>query len=671
MCGIAGVINLRDGAPPGRALLGRMIARLDHRGPEERGAYRDHHVAIGQTRLSIIDLAGGAQPLANEDESIWIVFNGEIYNYVELAEELTAKGHRFRTRSDTEVIVHAYEEWGVDCCARFNGQWAYAIWDRPRRRVVLARDRLGVRPLYLAEVDGRVLFGSEVKALWADPALPRDLDREGLGQVFTFWGALSPRTVHRGVRMLRPGHRVIVADGAVGPQVPYWEPRYPAAAAGDGLPDVRPHAEALRAALGRAVKLRMLRADVPVGVYLSGGIDSSVIAALCRAEVGGALRTFSLRFKDAAFDEGRYQHLMAERLGTDHSEVVVGYDDVARVFPDVVWHAETPMLRTAPAPLFLLSGLVRESGYKVVLTGEGSDEMLAGYDIFREAAVRRFCARRPQSPHRPKLLGRLYPWLAEARSPVRSQAFAQAFFAKGHDRLGEPTYSHLPRWEAAAALWRIFSAETRAAIGAFDPVADLAATLPAGIRRWEALSQAQYLEVRTLLGEYLLGAQGDRMLMGHSVEGRFPFLDADVVELCNAMPPLVKLRVLDEKHVLKAAMRDEVPREILDRPKQPYRAPDAQSFVQEGAPEYVAELLAPATVARAGIFDPVAVDRLLAKCRRFSSVPPSNSDNMAFVGALSTMLLWHHAATRAAAAPDLTAPLRVDVDRVTGPAAAP
>jgi asparagine synthase (glutamine-hydrolysing) len=660
MCGIVGMLNLREGPPPDRTLLGRMIARLHHRGPEERGAYRDHRVALGQTRLSIIDLAGGAQPLANEDESVWIVFNGEVYNYVELADELKAKGHRFRTRSDTEVIVHAYEEWGDDCCTRFNGQWAYAIWDTRRRRLVLSRDRLGVRPLYYATAGGRLLFGSEVKALWADPALPRAIDREGLAQVFTFWGALSPRTVHEGVAMLRPGHVLAVEDGAVGPQRPYWQPRYPAAAAhGDGLPDVRPHAEALRAALGRAVRLRMLRADVPVGVYLSGGIDSSVIAALCRAEVGGSLRTFSLRFRDEAFDEGPFQRLMVERLGTDHSEVVVGHDDVARVFPDVIWHTETPILRTAPAPLFLLSGLVRDAGYKVVLTGEGSDEMLAGYDLFREAAVRRFCARRPQSPHRPRLLGRLYPWMA--RSPVRSQAFAQAFFARGRDRLDEPVYSHLPRWEAAAALWRIFSAETRAAIGAFDPVGALAAELPGDARSWEPLSQAQYLEVRTLLGEYLLGAQGDRMLMGHSVEGRFPFLDADVVELCNAMPPLVKLRVLDEKHVLKAAMRDAIPCAILERPKQPYRAPDAPSFVQAGAPDYVGELLAERSIRAAGIFDPVAIDRLLAKCRRAKDVMPSNSDNMAFVGALSTMLLWHHMTRRGADAPNLTAPLKVDV----------
>jgi asparagine synthase (glutamine-hydrolysing) len=661
MCGVVGILNLREGPAPDRALLGRMLARLDHRGPDERGAYRDRHVGLGQTRLSIIDLSGGAQPLSNEDETVWIVFNGEIYNYVELAEQLKAKGHRFRTRSDTEVIVHAHEEWGDDCGTRFNGQWAYVIWDARRRRLVMSRDRLGVRPLYHARVGDRLLFASEVKALWADPGLPRAIDRRGLAEVFTFWSAIAPRTVHQDVEMLPPGHLLVVEGGEVRTRA-HWQPSYPVASPrGEGFPAVRPHAEALRDALGRAVKLRMLRADVPVGVYLSGGIDSSVIAALCRAEVGGSLRTFSLRFKDRDFDEGPFQRLMVERLGTEHSEVEVGHEDVARVFPDVIWHAETPILRTAPAPLYLLSGLVRQHGYKVVLTGEGSDEMLAGYDIFREATVRRFCARQPQSKLRPKLLGRLYPWMA--RSPVRLQAFAQAFFAKGRDLVDEPIYSHVPRWEAAAALWRLFSDETRASLGDFSPVADLRAALPPEARSWEPLSQAQYLEVRTLLGEYLLGAQGDRMLMGHSVEGRFPFLDRDVVELANAMPPLVKLRVLDEKHVLKVALRALVPDEILHRPKQPYRAPDAQCFVQEGAPDYVGELLAPGAVHRAAIFDPVAVERLVTKCRRFKGVAPSNSDNMALVGVLSTMLLWHHMTARGATTDPVRGPLRVDVDR--------
>jgi asparagine synthase (glutamine-hydrolysing) len=639
-----------------------MIARLDHRGPEERGAYVDRRVALGQTRLSIIDLSGGAQPLANEDETTWIVFNGEIFNYVELAEELRAKGHRFRTKSDTEVIVHAYEEWGEDCCTRFNGQWAYAIWDTRRGRLVLSRDRVGILPLYLARVEGRLLFASEVKAFWADPDMPREFDRRGLAQVFTFWSAIAPRTVHRRVSMVPPGHLVVV-EGERSEMRPYWQPSYPAATLrGEGLPEVAPHARALREALGRAVKLRMLRADVPVGVYLSGGIDSSVIAALCRAEVGGALRTFSLRFKDRDFDEGKYQRVMVERLGTDHSEVEVGYEDIARVFPDVVAHAEVPILRTAPAPLYVLSGLVRQSGYKVVLTGEGSDEMLAGYDIFREAAFRRFCARQPQSKSRQRLLARLYPWLASTRSPARAQSFAQAFFAKGQERLRSPVFSHLPRWDAAQALWRLFSADMRAALGDFAPVDELEASLPPEVSLWEPLSQAQYLEVRTLLGEYLLGAQGDRMLMGHSVEGRFPFLDPEVIELANAMPPLVKLRVLDEKHVLKATMRDLVPSEILERPKQPYRAPDAQTFVQEGAPGYVAELLSAESLRQAGVFEPVAIERLLGKCRRFKDVPPSNSDNMALVGALSTMLLWDRMRTGGPDG-DPDAPLRVDVNR--------
>jgi len=641
MCGICGVLNLGDGPAPDPALLRQMVGALHHRGPDENGGYRDLHVGLGQSRLSIIDLSGGTQPMANEDETVWIVFNGEIFNYVELAEELRAAGHRFRTRSDTEVIVHAYEQWGPGCVERFNGQFAFAVWDRPRRRLVLARDRVGIRPLFYTEVGGRLLFASEIKALLCDPAVPRALDPEGLAQVFTFWSPVAPRTALRGVRQLRPGATLIVEDGTPCEEV-YWRPRF--------LDSDRPFhyadeaeldrlAQELRDRLEQATRLRMLRADVPVGVYLSGGIDSSVIGALVRRFHHGPLSTFSVQFEDRDFDERGYQREMIERLGTDHSSIEVGYRAIADAFPDVVWHAEAPLLRSAPTPLFVLSGLVRQRGYKVVLTGEGSDEFLAGYDLFREAKARRFWARRPDSALRPLILERLYPWMA--RAPSAAKAMQRAFFQKGFDRLASPAFSHVPRWESAGSLQRMFAPATREALGAFDPAAGLLEELPPEVARWEPLGQAQYLEIVTLLSGYLLSSQGDRMLMGHSVEGRFPFLDHNVMEYACGLPPEAKLRVLDEKHLLKRAARDLVPASILSRPKQPYRAPDAQSFVQDDAPGYVAELLGEDAVRAAGVFEPVAVKRLHDKCRRFRDRVPSNADNMALVGVLSTQLLHH------------------------------
>ncbi len=422
----------------------------------------------------------------------------------------------------------------------------------------------------------------------------------------------------------------------------YWQPRFLNADRPFSYANNRRTAELaeeLRDRLEEATRLRMMRADVPVGVYLSGGIDSSVIGSLVRRFHSGPLRTFSLGFKNRDFDESGYQNEMVDRLGTDHSSIEVDYNTIGQVFPEVIWYTETPVLRSAPAPLFSLSGLVRSSGYKVVLTGEGSDEFFAGYDLFREDKARRFWARDPDSSLRPRLLERLYPWMV--RSPAQAKAMQRTFFGKGMDKIDKPYFSHLPRWDSASSLQRFYSEEMKTAAARFDVVEDLAASLPAEVNRWEPLGKAQYLEITTLLAGYLLSSQGDRMLMGNSVEGRFPFLDHNVMEFANALPPEVKLRVLDEKHILKRSVAGQIPESILHRPKQPYRAPDAQSFVQSDAPEYINQVLSPKAVQDAGIFAPAAVERLMAKCLRTRDKTPSNADNMAVVGILSTQLVHH------------------------------
>ena len=332
---------------------------------------------------------------------------------------------------------------------------------------------------------------------------------------------------------------------------------------------------------------------------------------------------------------------MVQRLGSDHHEVVVSRNDIARVFPDVVYHTERPILRTAPAPLFLLSRLVREHGIKVVLTGEGADEMFAGYDLFREGKVRRFWAKYPGSTSRPRLLERLYPYLS--RSPVAQQAMARQFFGRNLERSHTPAFAHDTRWHTTAALKRLLSARWREAVDGRDVVNEFLDTLPAAFAGWSTLAQDQYIEIRTLLSGYLLSSQGDRMLMSHSVEGRFPFLDKDVVALADSLPAEYKLRVLDEKHVVKRAARGLVAEEILARQKQPYRAPDALSFVGTETPEYVEELLGANSVAEAGVFEPKAIAQLWKKCKaRAGETQFSNADNMALVGVLSTQLVHHH-----------------------------
>ena len=638
MCGIAGVLNQQERPPPSVEQLTAMAAALYHRGPDEFGVYQSAQCGLAHARLSIIDLATGQQPLCNADSTKWLVFNGEIFNYLELRDELLALGHTFRTRSDTEVIVHAWEAWGEAAFERFNGQWAIALWDEKKRQLVLSRDRLGVRPLYLCEHDGRLYFASEVKAIFAaDANIPRAFDPVGLDETFTFWSIVPPQSVFAGIEELKPGVTRVYERGSFR-EVLNWEQRYPIDGVGEFKGSLGEATEAVHAALTKATALRMLRADVPVGSYLSGGLDSSYVAALGREAKGDGFETFSLRFADAEYDETEFQHLMAKRLNTTHHEVMVTRDDIAQCFADVIWHTERPILRTAPAPLMLLSRLVQQHGIKVVLTGEGADEMFAGYDIFREAKVRRFWARQPKSSWRPRLLERLYPYLA--RSPVSQKAMTQAFFGRNLANAALPGFSHDLRWQGASALKRLFGAAQRAAVAGVDVTQRLLASLPADYAKWSMLARDQYLEIRTLLSGYLLSSQGDRMLMASSVEGRFPFLDQEVVALAASLPASYKLHVLDEKHVLKQAARAHVPDEIRNRKKQPYRAPDGIAFTGASVPEWVHERMGEAAVADAGVFEPKAVAQLWNKARaRADESQFSNADNMALVGVLSTQVL--------------------------------
>jgi asparagine synthase (glutamine-hydrolysing) len=670
MCGIAGVVALDDGAVlPERDALGRMCSALRHRGPDEFGTYRDERAGLAHARLSIIDLSTGQQPLANETDSLWVVFNGEIFNYVELRTELEGLGHRFRTKSDTEVIVHAWEAWGADAFRRFNGQWAIALWDRPSRTLVLARDPFGVRPLHLCAHKGRLFFASEVKAIFAaDPTIPRGLDPVGLAQTFSFWSIVPPQSVFAGVSELEPGTVRVYRNGTVTDSRAY-DPAFPEHEDDGFRGSLDDAVVAVREAIERATELRMLRADVPVGSYLSGGLDSSLVAALGLRAKGARFSTFSLRFEDAEYDETQFQRQMSAHLGSDHHEVVVSRGDIARAFPDVIAHTERPILRTAPAPLYLLSKLVHDAGIKVVLTGEGADEMFAGYDLFREAKVRRFWAREPHSAWRPRLIERLYPYLQ--RSPVSQQAISRQFFGQQLAQAGEPGFGHDLRWRSAASLQRLFDPGFLAGAAGRDLRAELIGTLPAAFARWSPLAQDQYLEVRTLLSGYLLSSQGDRMLMAHSVEGRFPFLDRQVAALAESLPAAYKLKVLDEKHVLKRVSADLVPADILKRKKQPYRAPDALSFAGPEALDWIEAVADRASLEEAGVFVPAAARQVIEKCRaRAASGQFSNADNMAVVGILSTQLLFDRFVRRA---PDPGPPvaIRTVVDATAGLTASP
>ncbi len=609
-----------------------MITRLAHRGPDGYGYYSDGSVGLAHARLSIIDLEGGDQPIHNEDRSIQLVFNGEIFNYIELRRDLERSGHHFYTRSDTEVIVHLYEQYGESFVSHLNGQFAIALWDSRRKRLVLARDRVGIRPLFYTVANGRLLFASEIKALFACREIPRSLNPSALGQIFTYWAALPPHTIFEGIHSLPPGHIMLVEGGRLRTKK-YWDWEFPAEfeerRGADEL------AAELRELLIDSVRLQ-LRSDVPVGAYLSGGLDSSVTTSLIKHFTDTPLRTFSVGFEDGEFDESGYQQQLVEYLGTDHSHVLCRKAEICEQFPRVIWHTESPILRTAPTPLMILSGMVRSEGYKVVLTGEGADEVLGGYDIFKEARIRRFWGRFPDSRMRPAILRRLYPYLNN--NPVANPAYAQRFFRQGMEYAAKPYFGHIPRWITTRRSWQFLSPELRAALPGRECYADLEATLPATINGWKGLNRDQYIEAHTLMSGYLLSSQGDRVAMANSIEGRFPFLDHRLIEFANRLPLRYKIMGLNEKYLLKRAMRGLIPEQIRNRSKQPYRAPDSHSFFTDGRPaEYVEYLLGEQRLREAGYFEPTAVGKLLNKCARGRAI--GFADNMAFTGILSTMLL--------------------------------
>jgi len=632
MCGIAGILRI-TGAPPQERELAAMIEAIRYRGPDGTGFYRDDEVGLAHARLSIIDLEGGRQPIHNEDKTVWVTFNGEIFNYIELRRDLERAGHRFYTQSDTEVIVHAYEEYDDHFLEHLNGQFAIGLWDRRRRRLLLARDRTGIRPLFYAMAAGRLLFASEIKALFRCPEVPRLLDVRALGQIFTFWSVLAPDTVFSGIKTLPPGHYMVVESGAQR-LVRYWDWTFPAEPVDDAR-TAETCAEELRALLVDAVRLQ-LRADVPVGAYLSGGLDSSVLTTIIKNFTDTPLRTFSITFEDGEFDESTHQQQLVTYLGTHHTAVHCTTEDIGAAFRRTVWHTEAPIVRTAPAPLMLLSERVRAEGYKVVLTGEGADEVFAGYDLFKEAKIRRFWARAPQSRLRPRAFERLYPYLKH--SPAAGRGFTQQFFGQGMEHQDKPYFAHIPRWTTTRRIWQFFSRDVQQALAGWDPYRAFVHWLPQATERWVALGRDQYVEAHTLMSGYLLSSQGDRMAMANSIEGRFPFLDHRVIEFANRLPPRYKLRALTEKYILKKAAEGLLPEAIRTRTKQPYRAPDSQSFFRNGrAIDYVAELLDARRLRDAGYFDPEAVEKLVAKCRGGRAI--GFGDNMAFVAILSTMLV--------------------------------
>lgn len=631
MCGIAGICRLTEDSPIPLDTLMRMTGILRHRGPDETGIYIDDRVGMGHARLSIIDLSSGLQPIANEDKTMWIVFNGEIFNYPELKDDLTARGHRFYTTSDTEVIIHLYEEYGAECLNMLNGQFAFAIWDCVKGELFIARDRVGIRPLHYTLHNGNLIFSSEIKSIFQVESIDRQLDPVALDQIFTFWTTLPSRTAFKNIHELPAGHYLKAKAGKIKIgrywDIPYCPPEGRTKLSADEISQ-----QALELLLD-AVRIR-LRADVPVGSYLSGGLDSSGLTSLVVNNFNKDVRTFGIRFQEDGFDEGSHQQEMVSFLNARHSEICASNESIGSAFGDVMWHGEKPLLRTSPIPLYLLSRLVRQSGIKVVLTGEGADEVFGGYNIFRETKVRKFWSSQPNSTARAALAGRLYPYIF--KNPKLKNSL-QNFFARGLDQTDDPLFSHMIRWDNTSRIKTFFSDDLKNQLGSINACQQLKESLPADYCSRDHLAKAQYLEMTIFMTGYLLSSQGDRVAMANSIEIRLPYLDPRILDFMAQVPPKWKILGLNEKHILKKSFKNILPENITARSKHPYRAPIARSLLQGQPAQYTREMLSEKSIKQIGLFDPKKVQKLLTKIE--TNGDAAEIESMALVGMLSSQTI--------------------------------
>jgi len=634
MCGIAGLIDF-DGRDDKIDLLRSMLAYIRHRGPDSFGIYQDAKAGLASSRLKIIDLEGGDQPIHNEDRTIWVVYNGEIFNYPEIKATLEEKGHRFYTATDTELLVHLYEDFGNDLFSRLNGQYACAIWDQKREVLILGRDRVGIRPLFYYHRHGRIVFASEIKALFADERIERNFDSGTLGDIFTCWSPFGNKTIFKNVFQIMPGHFAEFSKRGLSHHQ-YWKISF-----SDGRWDntCQEWIDELDDLIRDAVKIR-LRADVPVGAYLSGGLDSTLVTSIVKKHFNNRLCTFSVGFRDDRYDETEFQNRAVDAIGTAHNSIHCHEEDIERIFEDVVWHSEQPILRTAPAPLFILSDLVNRNQFKVVLTGEGADEIFAGYDIFKEDKIRRFWARDIESKWRPMILKRIYPDIFSGAHATTGK-YLEGFFKKGILKTDSAIYSHQIRWDNTSMLRSMFSDELKNELSKeVSFVERYIESLPDDFMIWDPLSKAQYTEITLFLSNYLLSAQGDRMSMAHAVEGRYPFLDFRVIELATKIPPMLRLSGLNEKHILRKMAERYLPKDLAYRAKKPYRAPISRCFFSRNADFYMNELLSESSLRKSGLFNNGKVEKIVEKCRKKNGFLESERENMAVVGIISTEILY-------------------------------
>jgi asparagine synthase (glutamine-hydrolysing) len=633
MCGIAGALDLTGRRSFSTARLLAMTGAIAHRGPDDEQVHQEPGLAMGVRRLSIVDLEGGRQPIANEDRTIWAAYNGELFNYPELLPDLLSRGHTLATRCDTEAWVHLYEDYGEELFEHVNGQFALALWDRKQRRLLLPRDRMGVCPLYYAEADGWLLWASEVKALFASGLVVPRPDPKGVDYFFNFMCAGTSRTFFEQVRSVPPGHYLRIQDGRVELRK-YWDLDFPDAGLERRLEDPGPFVEELQERLARAVERRLI-GDVPVVSYLSGGLDSTTVLGLTRAVRGEAVPSFTIGLDGAGPDERSKSAESAQELGSRLTTVTMRRADIAVAFPELITAAEGPVLDTSCACLLRLAQMVRARGYKVALTGEGSDEGLAGYFWFKSQKLRDALFRR--LPGSARLARR---WLhAIAGGRMR----APALKATPERAIGGVRPVQQDMFELAAqnrlvlysdALWE--------RLGDHDAYGDLDIT-NSRIGRWDPLNQSLYVAFRVTFAGLLMIAKGDRVARAASIETRYPFLDHDVITFCASIAPEYKLHGMTDKWILRQVAARALPPRIAHRPKTMFRASLSGTFLGPDRPAWVDQLLSPESLRTGGYFDPDAVARERAGLTRRWFLP-SPRRFLLDVGLTSviTTQLWHH-----------------------------
>lgn len=577
---------MRSERKPDRALLHRMTGKLVHRGPDSAGYFVDYYVALGFRRLSIIDLESGDQPIYNEDGSVVLMCNGEIFNYLELKKVLIQKGHSFRTNSDVEVLLHLYEEQGIDFLDKINGQFAFVIYDRKNRALFLARDQFGINPLYYANVNGLFIFASEIKAILEHPQVERAVDLTGLDQTLSFPGLVSPRTMFKGIQSLKSGHYIVVQNGEVSVKE-YWDLDYPPLGAGYAVQSESDYVEELKELLTRSVTYR-LQSDVPVGFYLSGGLDSSLIGALINQIAPDTRRhSFSIGFTDKDISETKHQRLMAEFTRSIHNEIMFDWSEIVERLSGMIYHCECPVRESYNTCSMALSAAAKNAGVKVVLTGEGADELFAGYVGYR------FDSFRDQESKEFDLETALEDELRE-----RLWGDKDFFYEKDHHALREVKQA-------------LYSARVNELYREFDCL-NHALINKGRLRGRHPIHQRSYLDFRLRLSDHLISDHGDRMTLANSVEGRYPFLDIDLVEFSTRIPPDLKLHNHVEKYILKRVAEDVLPREIVKREKFGFHAPGSPYLLRHGV-EWVNDMVSHERIKRQGYFNPDVIDRLRAE----------------------------------------------------------